>query len=103
VGSRLLSGRVIPCRLIGLLRVEQNNKKNRSKREANDRVVALPIEAPQFDHLKDISDFSRRQREELEAFFVAVTAFEKKDVVLNGWDGARASLDLVKETAIVKV
>ena len=96
-------GVVIACRLIGLLRVEQNNKTNRSKREANDRVVALPVEAPQFDHLKDISDFSERQREELEAFFLAATAFEKKDPILKGWGGARAAHDLVQETAIVKV
>src|SRR5262245_29659146 len=68
-------GVVIACRLVGLLRVEQNSKqKGPPARERNDRVVALPIDAPRFDHVRDIEDVPRRKRQELEAFFLAVTA-----------------------------
>src|SRR5262245_4124815 len=95
-------GVVIACRLIGLVGVEQNSKKTPGTRERNDRVMALPLNAPQFDHVKDIDDLSARKLNEIESFFVAVTTFENKDVELLGWSGADQAYALVKASSRAK-
>jgi inorganic pyrophosphatase len=94
-------GVVIACRLIGVVGVEQNSKKTPGTRERNDRIIALPLNAPQFDHLRDVHDLPARKRKELEAFFVAATTFENKDVKLQGWSGADEAYALVKASVQV--
>jgi inorganic pyrophosphatase len=95
-------GIVVACRLIGLAGVEQNRKKTPGTRERNDRVIAVPLNAPQFDTLRDIEDLSARKLKELESFFVAATTFENKEVELLGWSGAEQAYALVKASARTK-
>src|SRR5581483_5458953 len=71
-------GIVIPCRLIGVLEVEQTNAKSHA-RERNDRIIALPLKAPRQDDIHSVFDFSDRWRSELERFFVNAVAFERKE------------------------
>ena len=73
-------GVVIPCRALGVVRVEQNTAKS-SSRIRNDRVIAVPIAARREAAL------SERVRQELEQFFIAVTALEGKDARILGWGG----------------
>ena len=84
--ERCISGAVVPCRAIGVLKVEQDGEKG--KRERNDRLLAVPLEAPRHAQLTSVFDLSERERKELEQFFVAVVAFEKKNLKLLGWNGA---------------
>ena len=70
------------------------------RRERNDRVVAMPLKAPRFDHLRKAGDLPARIRHELETFFVAVTALEGKDVRILGWGGPEAALRLIRRSAI---
>src|SRR3989442_7368607 len=79
-------GIVIPCRPIGLLRVEQTNITSHA-RERNDRLAALPIKAPRWDSVRSIFDVGERVRRELEQFFLAAVAFEGKDLKILGWAG----------------
>ena len=89
-------GVVIACRLIGMLAVEQNSKQRPGTRERNDRVLAVPLKAPQLNAIKEVQDLDSRVREELEAFFMAAAAFENKDLKLLRWAGAAAARDLVQ-------
>jgi len=94
-------GVVIPCRLIGLLAVEQNSKRRPGTRERNDRVIAVPSKAPKYNTLKEVRDVESRVRDELEAFFAASVAFEGKDLKILQWAGAAAAYDLVKASVAV--
>lgn len=88
-------GIVIPCRLLGALQVEQKSLET-GARERNDRVVAVPMKAPDLEDLRTIFDVTDRRRAELERFFVNVVAFEGKDLKILGWSGpdeAEALLD----------
>jgi len=87
-------GVVLPCRAIGVLRVEQTNRETRA-RERNDRVAALPIEALRWDAIRAVSDLGERIREELQQFFLTAVAFEGKDLKILGWGGPRAAMTLV--------
>jgi len=93
-------GVVIPCRLLAVLAVEQNSRTRPGVRERNDRLVAVPLKAPRFDGLRDLDDLPVRLRDELEQFFLAVTAFEGKALAVLGWSGAEAALDLVRQSLL---
>jgi inorganic pyrophosphatase len=89
---------VIPCRALGLVKVDQRKAGGR-RRERNDRVVAIPMNAPRFDHLRTVRDQPIRIRRELEEFFVHVTALEGKDVRILGWGGPDAVIRLIRRSA----
>jgi inorganic pyrophosphatase len=90
---------VLACRLIGVVSVEQNSKAQPGRRERNDRVVALPVEAPRYAAIASVEQLPSRLKEEIEAFFTASTAFEKKDLAFRGWLGPDAAYDMVRATA----
>jgi inorganic pyrophosphatase len=91
-------GVVIACRPIGVLLIEQTNKES-GKRERNDRLAVLPVDAPRWDGVKSIDDLGKRVRLELEHFFLAAVEFEGKDLSLLGWKGPADALKLVRASA----
>lgn len=76
-------GTVVPARLLGVLKVEQN-KKQGAGRQRNDRLFLAAVPA-HGDEPKDVFAFSERVRFELEDFFVWSTRWEKKDLRFLGW------------------
>ncbi len=92
-------GLVVACRPIGLLQVEQTNVTT-GARERNDRLVALPVNAHRSATVRSVFDLSARVRLELEQFFLAAVAFEKKDLELLGWDGPDGAIRLIQRSAI---
>jgi inorganic pyrophosphatase len=88
-------GVVIPCRVIGALKAEQTNRDTK-RRERNDRIVALPVEAPRQAHIKSVFDLSQRERDELEQFFLHAVVFQGKNLELLGWEGQDEAAELVR-------
>jgi len=91
-------GIVIPCRPIGVLRVEQTNTVSKA-RERNDRVVALPTKAVRWEQVRSIFDVSERIRLELQQFFLAAVAFEGKELKILEWAGPEEAIALVRASA----
>jgi inorganic pyrophosphatase len=83
------------------LAVEQNSKRRPGTRERNDRVIAVPLNAPKYNALKEVRDVESRVRDELEVFFTGSVAFEGKDLKILQWAGAAAAYDLVKASVAV--
>ena len=97
--SATYPGVVIPCRALGIVKVDQR-KLGTTSRERNDRVVAMPLKAPRFDDVRTPRDLSARIKRELEQFFVEVTALEGKDVRILGWAGPEAAIRLIKRSLV---
>jgi len=89
-------GVVLPCRALGVVRIDQREVGTRG-RQRNDRLVVLPLKAPRFDHFRSVGDLPGRAKKELEQFFLAVTALEDKDVRILGWQGPAAALRLLAQ------
>jgi inorganic pyrophosphatase len=87
-------GLVIACRALGVLQLEQNSR-SRGTRIRNDRIIAVPLEAPRSERLRDVADLPERLRRELEHFFVEVVSFEPKDARVLGWGNAEAAEALI--------
>ena len=77
-------GLIIAARPIGVLRLEQNRKKD-GGRERNDRLIAVASASRR--EVTGASELPLRLREELEQFFVNVVFFQAKDPKLLGWGG----------------
>ncbi len=78
-------GVVIPCRLIGVVEVEQRSESG--LRERNDRLILVPGEARWLGELKDVKSLPKPLKEEIERFFLNVTFFTAKDPRILGWRG----------------
>jgi inorganic pyrophosphatase len=94
-------GVVIPCRLIGVLQVEQNRKSSPG-RERNDRVLARPVRSTHLESIKSVSDVDPLMRAQLERFFEHAVAFERKDLRFLGW-GDPAQADALLKASLEKM
>jgi inorganic pyrophosphatase len=79
-------GVVIPCRMIGVLKVEQSSVRSR-RRERNDRLFVIPVKAARQEEIRSALDLGKRRLVEIEKFFVAAVALEHKNLKLLGWAG----------------
>jgi inorganic pyrophosphatase len=86
-------GVVVPCRALGVLRVEQN-RPDGAGRIRNDRVLAVPVAARREVVL------TARVRQEIEQFFLAATVLEGKEPRLLGWDDGDAALALIRSAVV---
>lgn len=93
-------GVVIPCRALGVILLEQNDKKG--GRERNDRLVAVPVNAPRDGELRTHLDLAERERAELSQFFVSAVFFAKKDPKILGWGTAQEAEALVDRVTLRK-
>jgi len=90
-------GVVIPCRLLGLVEVEQDKEKKKG-RERNDRIIAVPAEDHRCKEMKTVLDLPERVRAEIAIFFLESTAFEAKNAEILGWRGPVAARALIKRS-----
>lgn len=88
-------GVVLPCRALGVLQVDQKKKKGKG-RERNDRLLVIPVSAVRSEHLRSSRDLSRRERQELEHFFLTAVAFEDKAARILGWKGPEVAERLLE-------
>lgn len=86
-------GVVIPCRALGVLRLEQDAKGG--GRERNDRLLAIPLAHPRGDDLVTVEDLPARVRDEIAHFFTSSVFFEPKNPDVLGWGGPDAAVALV--------
>ncbi len=91
--ARTTSGVVIPCRALGLVSLTQRSEGDAKRREHNDRVIAVPVDAPR---LRGVDDLSERVRAELEEFFLSAVFFEHKDARIVGWRDAEAVEEVLR-------
>lgn len=86
-------GVVVPCRAIGVVRLEQDSR--RSGRVRNDRIVAVPVKHARGADLRGPDDLGARVRDEIAQFFLSAIFFEPKNPRLLGWGGPEEADELV--------
>jgi inorganic pyrophosphatase len=85
-------GLVIPCRIIGAVKVKQTEE---HKTLRNDRFIAVPAHDTRAV-LNDVRDLSKEFKFEIEKFFEAAVITEKKEIAFLGWAGPKEALKLIK-------
>ncbi len=86
-------GVVVPSRIIGALRVEQQRDGGPIKR--NDRIVVVPVNEHRRAHISEVQQIPERERDEMIEFFRASLAMTGKNVTFRGWADAAEATELV--------
>jgi inorganic pyrophosphatase len=92
--SATYPGLVLRCKPIGILEVVQTAD---GKTERNDRVFAVPDRSPFEGDLQDVRHLPKRAVKELEEFFRATNALEKKEIEFLGWRGPNHAVKAINK------
>lgn len=83
-------GCVIEVRPVGLMKMDDDG-------EQDDKVIAVPIEDPRFDHIEDVDDITQQQKDEIDEFFATYKNLEAgKEVETQGWEDREAALNAIE-------
>jgi inorganic pyrophosphatase len=69
----------------------------RDQGEREPKVVCVPCEDPNWEHVEDLDDLPGQLCEEVAHFFVAYKAREDHEVSSEGWEGRAAAERVIEE------
>jgi inorganic pyrophosphatase len=87
-------GRLLKCRMVGIIEREQGKKKNR---ERNDRIVAVEADNHSFADTQHVDDLGRQFVRELEEFFVNYHRLSGKEYRILAMKGPSAAKRCLKK------
>src|SRR4051794_21501298 len=86
-------GLLLRCKPIGVLEVLQTTGEGE---ERNDRIIAVPDRSPSEGDLQDVRHLPSHATDELQKFFEAANALEKKKLKFLGWRGPTRAVKTIK-------
>lgn len=86
-------GVVLPCRLLGMVDVIQNDG---AGKESNPRLILVPTWHDRLGELEKVAGLPRRLRQEIEQFFLSATFFTGKEVRVRGWHGRKRAQKVLR-------
>ena len=90
VGDSTFPGCIIEVRPVALMRMDDGG-------EQDDKVIAVPVEDPRFDHVRDLADLTDHQRAEIDEFFETYKNLEPdKEVTTEGWEDRATALEAIE-------
>jgi len=71
--------------------------------ESDAKVIAVPVEDPRFDHVKDLCDVNKHTVREIEHFFLTYKHLQHKDVTIHSIGGKEKAVEaFVKSRELYK-
>jgi inorganic pyrophosphatase len=64
--------------------------------DADDKVIAVPVDDPRWDDIKDLGDINKHTLKEMEHFFSTYKKIQNKEVEVTGFKDAQAAKDAVE-------
>ena len=84
-------GCVIPCRPIGAIRLLDTG-------EEDNKIVAVPVNDPRFEQVKDLSDLPPHSKKEISNFWENYSELQpEKKIKVLGWSGREKAWEMIKE------
>ena len=84
-------GCIIEVRAIAMLRM-------RDAKGEDDKIVCIPLDDPQWDHVEDVGDLPRQLRDEIQHFFKIYKDLEGETVEVEDWHGRERALEVIEES-----
>lgn len=70
-------GVLVKCRPVAIMHMVDGG-------EVDEKIIAVPVEDPRFDNIKNISDVNPHTLKEIEHFFLTYKQLQKKEVTIDG-------------------
>jgi inorganic pyrophosphatase len=71
---------LVSCRPVAIMHMVDGG-------EADEKIIAVPVEDPRFDKVQDLSDVNPHTLKEIEHFFLTYKKLQNKVVEVNGCEG----------------
>ena len=84
-------GCLVRVRPIGMLHM-------RDEKGEDDKVIAVPVDDPRFDGVKEMDDLPAHWLREIEVFFATYKMLEGVHTEVLGWRSAQEALGLIRES-----
>ena len=59
--------------------------------DKDDKIIAVPVDDPRWDEVKDLSDINKHTIKEMEHFFSTYKKIQEKEVEVTGFEGRNAA------------
>lgn len=66
--------------------------------EGDDKVIAVPVDDPRWDEVKDLADLNKHSLKEFQHFFETYKVIENKEVTISGFEGKEQAMEAVKKS-----
>jgi inorganic pyrophosphatase len=66
--------------------------------ESDDKMIAVPVDDPRWEEIKDLDDINKHTLKEMEHFFSTYKKIQNKEVVVNGFRGKTDALAAVERS-----
>jgi inorganic pyrophosphatase len=66
--------------------------------ERDDKVVAVPVDDPRFDEIKDLENLNKHFMKEMSHFFETYKKVQKKEVSVGKWHGAEKAKEAFQKS-----
>lgn len=66
--------------------------------DGDDKVIAVPMNDPRWDHVRDLSDINKHTIKEMEHFFTTYKKIQNKVVEVSGFEGIDAAHAAVEKS-----
>jgi inorganic pyrophosphatase len=83
-------GCVIKSRVVGVLLMSDDKGQD-------EKLLAVPVDDPRFDHVKDLEDVPAHILKEIAHFFRVYKDLENKETHIEGWKNADYAVNLYEE------
>ena len=80
----LASGILVKVRPVAIMNMVDDG-------ESDAKIIAVPVKDPRFDGIHDLSDINKHTIKEIEHFLLTYKMIQKKEVQINGIEGAEAA------------
>lgn len=71
--------------------------------ERDDKVVAVPVDDPRFDEVKDLGDLNKHFVKEMTHFFETYKKVQNKEVQVGAWHGAKEAKEAFKKSCALYI
>ena len=66
--------------------------------EGDDKIIAVPVNDPRWEEVKDLQDINKHTVKEIQHFFETYKQIENKVVEISGWEGRESAIEAVKKS-----
>jgi len=86
----LITGTLLDARPVAVLDMVDGG-------ESDAKIIAVPLEDPRFDHVKDLKDINKHNIKEINHFFTTYKALQDKTVKIEKIRGAKEAKSIIKK------
>jgi len=84
----LALGILVNARPVGLMNMVDSG-------DNDDKIIAVPVDDPRWDEVKDISDVNKHTIKEMEHFFSTYKKIQNKEVAVTGFQNYKAAREAI--------